>query len=217
MINYHPINALTVISLHAQNINIILYRLTQICLELKPYNLWGRGVGTDHQVIDHNSKMALSSTSKLGDFCFYLLDTFWQDFSKIDLLQLILKPDVLKNWTCEFFVLLQNHGNAEGGGGYKFLAGKKVVFLELCLIPGGKYWMAMTCSILESKFLWHHISKSGKADNLKFYMFTGIICTIISDKFQINPLTVTLFPRSGPESLPPPSPQAGQISKCRRL
>ena len=32
---------------------------------------WGGGAfGTDHQIIDHNSKTALSSTSKLGDFLF---------------------------------------------------------------------------------------------------------------------------------------------------
>ena len=47
------------------------------------------------KIIDHNSKTALSSTSQLGDFCFYLLDTLWQNFSKIDspggLLQLFLK------------------------------------------------------------------------------------------------------------------------------
>ena len=40
--------------------------------------------GQDHHIIDHNSKMALSNTSKLGHFLFYLLDTFWQNFSKID-------------------------------------------------------------------------------------------------------------------------------------
>ena len=49
----------------------------------------------DHQIIDYNSKTALSSTSKLGDFSFYRLDTFWQNFSKINspggLLQLFLK------------------------------------------------------------------------------------------------------------------------------
>ena len=42
--------------------------------------------------------------SNLVAFCFYLLDTFWQNFSKIDspgggggLLQLFLKGDVSKN------------------------------------------------------------------------------------------------------------------------
>ena len=32
---------------------------------------WGGGLfGLDHQIIDHNSTMALSSTTKLGDFLF---------------------------------------------------------------------------------------------------------------------------------------------------
>ena len=30
----------------------------------------GGGVGQDYQIIDHNSKTALSSTSKLGNFLF---------------------------------------------------------------------------------------------------------------------------------------------------
>ena len=47
------------------------------------YGRGGGGVGPDHQIVDHNSKMALSSTFKLGDF-FNLLDKFWQNFSKID-------------------------------------------------------------------------------------------------------------------------------------
>ena len=34
-------------------------------------------------------------------------------------------------------------------------------------------------------------------------MFTSIIHTIISTKFQINPLTVTLFSGSGPKSFRP--------------
>ena len=62
-----------------------------------PINLGGGGgaFGPHHQNIDHNSKTVLSSASKLGDFCFYLLDTFWQHFSKINspegLLHLFLK------------------------------------------------------------------------------------------------------------------------------
>ena len=35
-------------------------------------------------------------------------------------------------------------------------------------------------------------------------MFTSIIRTIIGIKFQINPLTVTLFSGSGPKVPPPP-------------
>ena len=36
-------------------------------------------------------------------------------------------------------------------------------------------------------------------------MFTSIIRSIIGAKFQISPLTITLFSRSGPKSPPPPS------------
>ena len=43
-------------------------------------------------------------------------------------------------------------------------------------------------------------------------MFTGIIRTIISSKFQSNPLTATVF--SGPDQK---APLAGEFSKCRRL
>ena len=52
--------------------------------------------GPDHQIIDHSSKAAPSSTSKLGEVLFLsIIDTFWQNFCKIDspgvLLQLFLK------------------------------------------------------------------------------------------------------------------------------
>ena len=40
--------------------------------------------GQDHQIIDHNSKTALLVSPNLVTFSFYLLDTFWQNFSKID-------------------------------------------------------------------------------------------------------------------------------------
>ena len=33
--------------------------------------------GMDHQIIDHNSKTALSSTSKLGDFLFLSTRALW--------------------------------------------------------------------------------------------------------------------------------------------
>ena len=39
-------------------------------LPLNPITYGGGLFGTDHQIIDHNSKTALSSTSKLGDFLF---------------------------------------------------------------------------------------------------------------------------------------------------
>ena len=87
-----------------------------------------------------------------------------------------------------------------------------------------KYRRAMTCSILERKLLWRHISKIRKANKLKFCMFTNIIHTIISTKFQINPLTVTLFSGSGPKDpsplfsvsrpkSPPPPPRSWQNLK----
>ena len=59
----------------------------------------------------------------------------------------------------------------------------------------------MTHSLLERKFLWRHISKSRKANNFKFCMFTSIIRAIIGSKFQIYPITVTLFSGSGPKFL----------------
>ena len=37
---------------------------------LNPITYGGGFFGPDHQIIDHNSKTALSSTSKLGDFLF---------------------------------------------------------------------------------------------------------------------------------------------------
>ena len=44
-------------------------------------------------------------------------------------------------------------------------------------------------------------------------MFTSIIRTIIGIKFQINPLTITLFSGSGPKS--PPLPRAWQNFKMQ--
>ena len=47
-----------------------------------PYNLpgGGGGVGPDHQIIDHNSKTAQSSTSKLGDFQFLSISDILAEF-----------------------------------------------------------------------------------------------------------------------------------------
>ena len=66
-----------------------------------PYNLQGGLFGPDHQIIDHNSKTALSSTSKLGDFFVLSITHIFQNFSKIDspvggggLQQLFLKWEV---------------------------------------------------------------------------------------------------------------------------
>ena len=52
-------------------------------------------------------------------------------------------------------------------------------------------------------------------NNFKFCLFTGIIDAILGTKFQVNQLTITLFFEPGSKS--PPSPVAGEISKCRRL
>ena len=35
----------------------------------------------------------------------------------------------------------------------KVFSGIKVIFVEFCLNPGGKYRIVMTCSIMERKFL----------------------------------------------------------------
>ena len=55
----------------------------------------GGGFILDDQIIDHNSKTALLAPPNWVTFCFYLLNTFWQNISKIDspggLLQLLLK------------------------------------------------------------------------------------------------------------------------------
>ena len=96
-------------------------------------------------------------------------------------------------------------------GGYKFVPGKmfsgtKSDFSLVLLHCRGKYRTSMTCSILEKKFLRRHISKSRNGNNLEFCMFTSIIRTIISYKFRINLLTLTLFSGSGPKSPPPPPP-----------
>ena len=91
-------------------------------------------------------------------------------------------------------------------------SGIKSDFLKFCWILGGKYQFAMIHSILEMKFLWHHISKSRKANNLKFRMFTSIVCNIIGTKYQINPLPVTFF-GSGHKA---PPPVAGELPNCRR-
>ena len=41
------------------------------CTTFNPITYGGGGLfGPDHQIIDHNSETALSSTSKLGDFLF---------------------------------------------------------------------------------------------------------------------------------------------------
>ena len=62
-------------------------------------------------------------------------------------------------------------------------------------------------------FLWRHIRKSRKGNNIKFGTYTGLMHTIITGtKFQINQLTVTLFSWSRPKA----RTVANEISKCRR-
>ena len=89
-----------------------------------------------------------------------------------------------------FFVSHENHGNAEVEGynfvSEKMFAGIKSDFLAMFNFRD-KYLITMTCSLLERKFLLRLISKSRKANDLKFCTFTSIIGTIIGRKFQINP------------------------------
>ena len=62
----------------------------------------------------------------LVTFCFYLLDTFWQNFSEINspggLLQLFLKWDVLKNWAYEISCFASKPWKCRRR--YKFIPGK---------------------------------------------------------------------------------------------
>ena len=55
----------------------------------------------------------------LVTFSFYLLDTFWQNFSKIDspggCCSCFLKSDVSKNWTYEFFCFAWKTWQCRGG------------------------------------------------------------------------------------------------------
>ena len=44
----------------------------------------GGGVGLDHQIIDHNSKTALYSTSKLGDFDFLSIRQIFAEMRTFD-------------------------------------------------------------------------------------------------------------------------------------
>ena len=60
------------------------YSSSSLMLNPITYGGGGGAFGPDHQIIEQNPKTALSSTSELGDFYFYLLDTFWQNFCKID-------------------------------------------------------------------------------------------------------------------------------------
>ena len=74
--------------------------------------------GWDHQIIDHNSKMAVSRTSKFGDFLFYLLDTFWQNLAKSihqGVAAFVFEMRRLEKLNIRIFCFTSNHGNAEEG------------------------------------------------------------------------------------------------------
>ena len=67
-----------------------------------------------------------------------------------------------------------------------------------------KNFILISCAVME---LLRKVSQGGRNPppppgeiGLNFCMFTSIISTIISTKFQINLLTVTLFSGSGPKS-----------------
>ena len=64
-------------------------------------------VSPDHQIIDHNYKTALSSTSKLGDLYFlpirHILAEFEENRFSRGLLQLFLKWEVSNAWTYDSF------------------------------------------------------------------------------------------------------------------
>ena len=101
-------------------------------------------------------------------------------------------------------------------------SGIKIDFSQVLLDSRGKYRIAMIHSILERKYLWHHTSKSRKANNVKICMFTSIMRTIISTKFKINSLPVTLFFWIRTQSPPPPplaKPQnaVGRFTWCDLL
>ena len=78
----------------------------------------GGGGGTIRSLTITLKRLHLALTN-LVTFCFYLLDTFWQTFSKIDtprgVAAVVLEMRLLEKLNIyEFFVSLENHGNAEG-------------------------------------------------------------------------------------------------------
>ena len=79
---------------------------------------WPRS-SADHQIIDRNSKTALSSTSKLGNLLFlsirHILVEFQQNRFTRGVAAVVFEMRRLElNWTYEIFVLLEKNGNAEG-------------------------------------------------------------------------------------------------------
>ena len=94
----------------------------------------------------------------LVTFCFYLLDTFWQILAKSihqGVAAVVFEMRRLKNLSIRIFLFRFKTMKMQRGRGYKFVPGKMFSSTksEFCLIPGGKYRIAMTCSILEPKFL----------------------------------------------------------------
>ena len=90
-------NTLTLSHETHKETDVTFYKLALMFL-LNPLTYKEGGGGLfiqDHQIIDNNSKTALPAPPNWVTFCFYLLNTFWQNFSKIDspggLLQLFLK------------------------------------------------------------------------------------------------------------------------------
>ena len=77
-----------------------------------------------------------------------------------------------------------------------------MIFLNSCLIPGGKYHIVMARSLLE-RIVCDVISlKAERQLTLKHCTFTSFINSIISAKFEIYQLTLTLFSGSSPKRPP---------------
>ena len=69
-------------------------------------------------------------------------------------------------------------------GPRKMLSGIKSDFLEFCLIPGGKYCIAMTHSLLE-RILCNVISqKAERAVTFAFYVFTSFMHALLVSNFK---------------------------------
>ena len=66
----------------------------------------------------------------------------------------------------------------------KMFSGIKSDFFEFYLIPYGKCQIAMTRSLLERMFLWRRISKSKKANDLKFCLFTSLCMPLLVPNFK---------------------------------
>ena len=137
---------------------------------------------SDHQIIDHNFETVVSSTSKHGAFCFYLLDIFWQNFSKIDSPggcyicfwnETSRKIENTKYLFCFKTMEMQRRYNFVPG---KMFSSIKSDFSWVLLDSRG-----MTCSILERKFLWLHISKIRK-ENFACLLVLSVLLLVANFK-----------------------------------